>query len=307
DLNRLKIARDLLRDDGFIAISIDENEYSPLKMLCDEIYGEDNHLSTHFIQVRYKTKSLNERNDWQPIMEYVLFYAKNTKGFKANRPFDEYDVDSKFVYEINEKSEGEKVNFGGREVKIFKADEWEMVKHDKGHIDLLKETWASGSVITGNASGKYFDTYLSGRTNIDGTNALYKVEGIGEDGLGYRYFCGPKSKTGKRGRFYSGIPTVRRQAIESEGGSKKYKPIVNFYDYSAEIGNIRHEGGVPFNNGKKPIKLLKQIINYHQKKDAIILDFFAGSGSTAHAVLDLNKDDEGSRTFIIGTNNENNI
>ena len=65
-----------MKKDGIIAISIDENEYAPLKLLCDEIFGEQNHLSTHHLQVRYENKNLNEDNDWQPIMEYVLIYEK---------------------------------------------------------------------------------------------------------------------------------------------------------------------------------------------------------------------------------------
>lgn len=62
--------------------------------------------------------------------------------------------------------------------------------------------------------------------------------------------------------------------------------------------------GVAFNSGKKPIKLLKQLINYHPNANATILDFFAGSGSTGHAVLSLNKEDGGKRKFIIATNSE---
>ena len=79
------------------------------------------------------------------------------------------------------------------------------------------------------------------------------------------------------------------------------------YDFAADFGNIRHEGGVPFASGKKPVKMLKQIINYCPKKDAIVLDFFAGSGSTGHATLELNRDDEGTRTFILCTNNQSEI
>ena len=107
--------------------------------------------------------------------------------------------------------------------------------------------------------------------------------------------------------MYSGIPTERINEMESENGAIRYLPISNLQDYSAEFGNIRHEGGIPFNNGKKPVKMLKELINMHTKKDITILDFFAGSASTAQAVLEINEDDDGSRKFIICTNNENNI
>lgn len=302
---RLKLARQLLKEDGIIMISIDDNEYAQLKILCDKIFGEHNMLSTHHIQVRYDNKSLNEKNDWQPVMEYVLIYAKNKFEFKANKPYDEYDV-NKFVYSFEELTAGETIEMGGKKVTIFKAGEWKINKAKEGDKKLLKETWASGSVLKGNTSGKYFDQYISKRKEIDGLNCLYKVEGIGEDGLGYRYFTGAQKETSTRGKFYSGIPLDRLEELE-KGTSKKYKPITNFYDYSGDFGNIRHEGGVGFNSGKKPIKMLKTLINYHTNKDAIVLDFFAGSGSTGHAVLDLNNEDGGNRKFILCTNNENNI
>ena len=100
---RLKIAKRLLKDDGIIFISIDDNEYAQLKMLCDKIFGEDNMLSIHHIQVRYNNKSLNEKKDWQPVIEYVLIYAKNKFLFKANKPYDEYNVEN-FIYSFEELS-----------------------------------------------------------------------------------------------------------------------------------------------------------------------------------------------------------
>jgi len=302
---RLMLAKQLLKKDGVIMISIDDNEFAQLKILCDKIFGEHNMLSTHHIQVRYENKSLNEKNDWQPVMEYVLIYAKNRNEFKTNKPSETYSIDS-FVYSFEELTDGETITLGNKKVTIFKQGEWKQKKSSVGKIELLKETWASGSVLKGNTSGKFFDLYISKRKEIDGLNCLYKVEGIGEDGLGYRYFTGPQKETSTRGKFYSGVPLDRVEELKS-GKAIKYKPITNYYDYSADFGNIRHEGGVGFNSGKKPIKMLKNLINYHPNKDAIVLDFFAGSGSTGHAVLDINVEDGGKRKFILCTNNENNI
>ena len=302
---RLKLARNLLKEDGIIMISIDDNEFAQLKLLCDSIFGENNLLSVQHIQVRYDNKSLNEKNDWQPVMEYVLIYAKNKFLFKANKPSDEYDVD-KFIYSFEELTTGETITLGNKKVTIFKNGEWKINKSQTGDVNLLKETWASGSVLKGNTSGKFFDLHISKRKDIDGLNCLYKVEGIGEDGIGYRYFTGPQKETSTRGKFYSGIPLNRLEELKN-GTSKKYRPITNFYDFSPDFGNIRHEGGIGFNSGKKPTKMLKEFINYHQNKEAVVLDFFAGSGSTGHAVLELNNDDGGNRKFILCTNNENNI
>ncbi|CAM3215978.1 site-specific DNA-methyltransferase [Streptobacillus ratti] len=302
---RLLIARELLSDDGVIFISIDDNEQAQLKLLCDEIFDEKNILSTHHIQVRYDNKSLNEKNEWQPVMEYIFIYAKDKTKFKANQPYEKYDI-NKFVYSIKELSNGNEVVLGGKKVKIYKKGEWSIENYEIGDFSLLKETWASGSVLKGNTSGKFFDLYISNRKQTDGLGCLYKVQDIGEDGLGYRYFTGPQKENSIRGKFYSGIPLDRLNELK-KGNFKKYKSITNLYDFSADFGNIRHEGGIGFNSGKKPIKLLKMLINYHKEREIYILDFFAGSGTTGHAVMQLNKEDGGNRKYILCTNNENNI
>ena len=305
--DRLEIAKKLLKEDGLICISIDENEQAPLKLLCDEILGENNYLSTHHIQVRYDNKSLNEDSDWQPVMEYVYIYSKSKNLFRANKPSEKYDL-SKFKYRIKELSNGNKINIAGKEVTIFRNGEWDIVE-EEGNINGLKETWASGSIVRqGGTAAEFLSKYLIERKSIDGLNVLYKIHGMGTDGdgLGYRYVTGPKKENAIRGKFYTGVPIERRQELD-KGISLKTKPISNYYDYSGDFGNIRHEGKVAFNNGKKPLKLIKELINYHTDKNITVLDFFAGSGTTGHAVMQLNKEDGGHRKYILCTNNENNI
>ena len=291
---RLKLARNLLTDDGVIFISIDDSEAENLKRICDEIFGEENYVETIYIQVRYANKSLNEKNDFQKLIERVLIYKK--REFHAVKDSKDYPIE-KFCYQINEKSEGRKEQIGNRNVTIFEKDEYEIIKVEP-HIDGLKETWASGSVLKGNASGKYFDKYLSPRTKVDGLNILYKVEGIGEDGLGFRYFTGPKREGATKGKFYSKVPLVKREKILS-GEAKKYSPIVNFADFSPDFGNIRSEGGVNFRAGKKPVKYLRKFIDMVPGNDFIVLDFFSGSASTAHAVINKNSEDKAHRKFIM--------
>lgn len=303
---RLKLANTLLKDNGIIFISIDDNESAQLRLLCDEIFGETNRLSTQHIQVRYGGKNLNERKDFQELIEYALVYAKNKYLFEANKPTEEYDLE-KFNLEIKELKKPDKsLEINGKKVDIFFAGSYSITKKEKGDIDLFKETWLSGSIYSGTGHGTTYQKIVEKRVQTDGLSTLYKIYGLGEDGLGFRYMINPQRESSSRGKMFTKIPTEKREALES-GSLDIYRPIINYYDFSADFGNIRHEGGVGFNAGKKPVKMLKQFINYHKDKNAVVLDFFAGSGSTAHAVLDLNGDDDGNRSFIICTNNENKI
>lgn len=292
--SRLKLARNLLSDDGVIFISIDDNECANLKKLCDEIFGESNNLVTHYIQVRYAGKTLAEKNNYQKLVEQVLVYKKS--DHEPIKQQESYSIDG-FKYAIEEKSAGRREVIGGREVEIFLPGQYE-IKEIPASLDGLKETWATGSVLKVNASGKFFGNYLAPRKSIDGLGVVYKVYGIGEDGLGYRYFTGPKRETATKGTFFSGVPIVRRKEIESGGSSDKSKSIVNFYDFADAFGNCRHEGGIGFRGGKKPVKFIETLIR-QGCASGIILDFFGGSGSTGHAVMKANLDDGGDRRFIL--------
>jgi len=282
---RLKLSRDLLTDDGIIFISIDEKEITSLTKVCDEIFGAYNHLETFHLQVRYDNKSLNEDSDFQPVMEYVLIYVKDRNLFKPNKPSEPYDL-SKFCFTFEELTKGETVKIGNKTVTIFKAGEWTIKKHNEGKIGYLKETWASGSIVKqSGTAAEFLAKYLIDRKNIDGLGALYKIHNMGEDGLGYRYVTGPVKQDAIRGKFYTGVPLERLEELKT-GKSLKYRPIVNFYDYSADFGNIRKEGEIAFNNGKKPVKMINHLLfTANLKKEDIVLDFFSGSGSTAHAVM----------------------
>ena len=286
---RLKLAKSFLSEDGAIFISIDEKEIVNLTKVCDEIFGASNHLETFHIQVRYSNKSLNEDNDFQPVMEYILIYAKNRGAFVPQKPSEPYDL-SKFCYSFEELTEGETLNIANKTVTIFKQGEWKINKHNKGKIGLLKETWASGSIVKqSGTAAEFLAKYLIDRKPIDGLGVLYKIHNMGEDGLGYRYVTGPVKADAIRGKFYSGVPLERIKEIES-GTSLKYRPIVNFYDYSGDFGNIRHEGGIAFNSGKKPIKMLQHLLyTCGVKEDDVVMDFFSGSASFAHAVIEYNR------------------
>lgn len=303
---RLQMAQRLLSDTGVIFISIDDNEIAQLKLLCDTIFNEINRISIHHVQVRYAEKSLADGKSVKPVMEYVLVYAKDINKFKLNLPKEEY-TDASFLFEIEELSSGVIVKDGNVTMQVFKPGEWQIKKKNESSQNLLKETWVSGTIYSKMSYGQVVKRYIEPRYSSDGLGCLYKVIGRGDDGLGYRYYVGPSKKGSTRCKMYSGMPLSRVDEIKSNGGSFREVPISNLINYAADFGNIRHEGNMTFNSGKKPVKMLKELINYHPNKNAVVLDFFAGSGSTAQAVLELNKEDNGNRQFILCTNNENNI
>lgn len=284
---RLEILHNLLADDGFFCCHIDDSEGAYLKCLCDEIFGRTNYLSTFYVQVRYPNKTLAEDSDYQKVIEQVLIYAGDRTKAKVNRPTEEYAID-KFIWKINELEEGNEIELGRKKVVIFKPGQYSIERIEPS-LSGLKETWATGSLSRVKASaGEFFELYLSDRKATDGLGCLYKVYGIGEDGLGYRYISGPKKESANKGKFYSGIPINRLEELKN-GSSIKKKPVSNFYDFAGGFGNCRLEGGVGFRGGKKPEILLQTLMNYFTDEGDLVLDSFLGSGTTIAVAQKMNR------------------
>lgn len=297
---RLELAKDILKDTGIIFISIDDNESSQLKMLCDEIFGDSNFLIPLYIQVRYPGKTLVEDMDFQKLIETVYVYGKSSKAV-LNREKIDYSFD-KFVWQIKEAGKPKMIELGGKKVGVFKKGQYEIVEV-KASQNNFKEIWASGKVLDGNSSGRFFRDYLAERKQVDGIGTLYKVYGIGNDKYDYRYFTGPKKDSATKGIYYQGVPM---EILEAKEKNYKYLPISNYYNFADSFGNCRMEGGVDFRSGKKPISFIKFLLKLGilENQKNIVLDFFAGSGSTGHAVLDLNEEMQLDNQFILVTNND---
>jgi len=306
---RLYIAKQLLRDDGVIFVSIDDNEVAQLRILMDEIFGEENLISVLKIQVRYDSKSLNEKKDFQEIQEYVFLYGKNSSLCKFKKPTEEYSLD-KFELDIqHDEIPTKTITLNGRQMDIWTKGNFTIKKVEKPSENYFKETWLSGSIYSNTGHGTMYKKMIENRLKEDGNECLYRIHGIGEDGLGYRYYTNPKDKKYNKGKMYTKIPLDKLESIKKGEIVEKENPIISYYDFSADFGNIGHEGGVSFNSGKKPVKMLKQFIDYldtNDKKEStdVILDFFAGSGTTGDAVMQLNAEDkangkEGNRKYIL--------
>lgn len=305
--NRLEIARELLTEDGVLFVSIDGNEFDYLSVLLREIYGTENLLEVFHFQVRYANKSLNERDDFQPVIEYGFAYAKNKKMVKPNKPSVPYDT-SKFIFDIKELSKPDRTfNLDdGRKVEVFHEGSYKIEKRknltELEQLEHFKETWITGSIYSSTGHGTMYQRAVEPFREIDGDKSLYKIDGLGQDGLGYRYMTNPRQKTAQYGKMFTKIPLDTKEKVLNNE-AERYLPIVNFYDFSARVGNIRHEGGVVFNNGKKPEAMISLLVDFFTKERDIVLDYHLGSGTTAAVAHKMKRRYIGIEQMDYGENN----
>lgn len=272
---RLETLYALLSEKGFFCCEIDDSEGQYLKVLLDEIFGRDNYLTTMYIRVRYPEKTLKEDMIFHKEIEQIHVYRKSKQSIpNLKKELVGYD---KFIYSVEELGSPNKtITLGGKHVDVFKKGDFSITKAEGSEYGL-KEIWASGTILDGNSSGRFFRDYLTGRYDEDGYCSLYKVYGIGDDRYDYRYFTGPQKVGATKGKYYQGVPN------DKLGDEETYKnvPINSFFDFAGSFGNCRQEGGVGFRGGKKPETLLKMLFEFFSNPGDIVLDSFLGSGTTA--------------------------
>lgn len=288
--SRLKLAKHLLKDTGVIFISINEEEFCQLKLLCDEIFRPNNYLTTFTIKVRHEDRILKGDKDFHEVVEYLLLYRKSEKHITTKRIKDNTSIEE-YVYGIEELVKNpETIQLGSKIVKVLKPGEYRILKKESA-MSRLKKINIRGSIKEGNSSGRFYMAHLDKRKNNIGF--LYKVPNIGNDGLGFRYFLAPTSAKKVNGDYFQGVPVNRSDTKEI--------PYPNYFDFEKDFNNVGYEGGVDFRNGKKPVNFILKIFEIggiNKNKNSLVLDFFAGSGSTGEALLKLNNEDGGLRQFI---------
>ena len=245
--NRLEVAKELLTDDGVFFASCDDNEQAYLKILMDEIFGNENFI-TNFVVIRAEGGGLAK----QVVKghDYLLTYAKNIENFEPLRK--PKDIRGKIV-----EKDGKKY--------------W------------IEEDWLRIEF------GKYGTCYYEDIERIKGKTKKDEIDKGIEEGQ-YILLNKEKNKT-----------IVGRYRALDEDGSKFYSVLKHLNaDGKNELKDLMGEDIFAF---PKPTALLKEIILgatfFKKDKEAIILDFHSGSGTTAHAVLELNKQDNGNRKFIL--------
>lgn len=269
--NRLEIARNLLSEDGFIFIQINDIEQAYLKVLCDEIFKPENFHTTICVQMSYLSgvKMAHKEKKLPKIKEYVLMYTKSS-NIKLNPQYAPSDWESaldRYTSFINKKglsddqcSEWEitTVNKAMEKAGIDKNDNNTVEQFKLEHADLIFRT-------ARNRGADYSDLPSDVFSKIDNDDDTYYFVYKGEDVA----FASDK--------------------VEKIDG--KLVPVVALGDIWTDIGinNLSNEGGVDLRFGKKPEKLLERIISLTTEEKDIVLDFFAGSGTTGAVAHKMNR------------------
>lgn len=285
--SRLKVARKLLSSEGIIFISIDDNELYPLKMICDEIFGEQCFVTNLIWQ---KKTGASDAKGIATITEYILVYVK-----------DYAVMDSVFDK-----------NYEAFDAKRYRYKDEYFNERGPFYYDSLDR----GSVRYSDTlnysikSPNGDDIYPNGRKNFENDGWTWK-------------WSKEKVEWGIRNGFIDITPSSKKE----NGWAVRYKiylnvdnenrPIEKSAPYKNLITTILNANAAAdikkMFNGKtvfqysKPVGLMGFLLSCEKNKKALILDFFAGSGTTGQAVLEKNMEDGGNRHFILCTNNENNI
>ena len=293
---RITIARDVLKDNGLIFISIDENEVENLKRICNLVFGEDCFVCTLHVQMSttqgMKVKAAKEGNIVKNA-EYILCYSKD--GHK--------NIAYQLLYDLREKYD----------------EHYSLLLHDDGTIgqiselydfrfpkdcnnktpyslaDAYKHSLEFAQIVRSHLAQIVCSDKVTGFNILDGLeNGKWKK--ICRDGKEYLLTLDLKGNVRQLLRLCDSWG--KTDGFYSEEGLRKVRGDwwSGFY---VDMGNVSKEGNVTFKSGKKPVRLIKQLIKIGCPKDGIVLDFFSGSGTTAAATIAQNDEDQGNRKFCL--------
>lgn len=301
---RLLLAKDLLTNDGVIFISIDDNEQANLKIICDEIFGASNFVNCIAVKMSEATgvKMSHQHKRYPKIKEYILFYKKNSfSSFECIDKYKQENWDKEnniFLENITETTRKRLIELTEKDV-IDEND----IKTANLLLREVKKIPLSEKIKELSLKGEELRCWLFNNAyriiKTAGSLSLTKVvrgydipnqdiaSGISNEGILFFYITD----------FNKQASQPRLRVIFAD--ENIYKNPCDFWQDIKTSGAISDEGGVKYKNGKKPLRLLKRMIKMTTKNNDIILDFFGGSASTAHACLEVNQEDGGNRQFIV--------
>ena len=314
--SRLMLARNLLCDDGVIFISIDDNELENLKKICDEVFGESNFINIISLKTKDSSGASGGGEDkrLKKNIEFVLCYARE-KFCRFNELYRPVEI-GQYMAEMEATNTSFKyttvfTSLGTKEyVKTIKdgsGQDMKVYRHTGYQTKSLKKIAEEEKCSIVDVFYKYLDricTTENAQTSIrtrvkeatQGDDSLFSVEYIPVSGrnkgkMTTIYFIGEQK------RLVSWFSVL---CVQENGKIYKKEKIGTFWD-GFNWNNVSREGSVPYPNGKKAVSFIEQLCNAVTTRDSndIVLDFFSGSASTAHAVINCNNKDQGNRRFIM--------
>ncbi len=296
---RLRIAYHLLSKEGLIFVSIDDNEQAVLKNLMDEIFSESNFIIN---LPRITKKSGKTTGSFSKNHDYVLVYTKHDKDIfimeeHIDPAFTHEDqwVKQRGRYKLNQTLDYDSLSYSSSldypltiEGETFYpgSDKEAWKERQKGNHKRADWEWRCNPKLF---EFGYKNDFIVINRKKDGTARIYT-----------KTYLNAKIDKNDNGDYY--IKYIQRTKPLSSIGL-----VENIYSNDNAKKDLATFGLKDKFDYSKPVELIKRLIKNHYNKNAIVLDFFAGSGTTAQAVLELNQQDGGSRKFILCTNNQNNI
>ncbi len=293
---RLKMARQLLKEDGVIFVSIDDNEQAYLKVLMDEIFGEENFVTSFPVISNLKGRQVN--TNFAKTHEYLVCYKM--KYFDFNNLDNKYATnnmpivyaDRKNEIEVDEKGEYMCLNTLENTNDDFNDETRPNLffpiyySTDLKNISTIKNNICNNEIWPSKFKNGIQKVWRWQKSKVENEKFNLKIKINSNNEI----------KIYTKNRDFSWIPKslIFSKKINNKSGNDLFNSIIT---------KIK----TPRFNTAKPIELIKFLISLHPNPNLRVLDFFAGSGTTGHAVLDLNREEGGNRTFTLVTNNENNI
>ncbi|MCR5216663.1 MAG: site-specific DNA-methyltransferase [Lachnospiraceae bacterium] len=272
--NRVEQLLPMLRKDGVLLIHCSFHQYAHVKVLLDELVG--NYIMTFHVLARHPERTLTSDKEFNDVVEYVLVYAKDP-SFKMPKKREEKHIED-YQWMVKEETKGHSITINGTKARYFLPDEYELIKTTPSK-ENFKIMTIRGSIKEKVSSGRFYVKHLAPLEGKYPPKTLFKVDGIGDDMYDYRYFyLTPHGK--KNGAYLQGMPL---------SSSVTEKPYANFIDCIQDYNTVNTQGTVEFRNGKKPEELLAFFMNIFTDEGDLVLDAFAGSGTTAAVALKLGR------------------